>query len=154
MPAARLLLLVALALCLSALAGCGQETTTIAFTGTAAPPPPPPIVAASGKATLKATEFAFGASEIDAKPGKLAITLENVGSMPHELVLLKTDAAPGSLPGMGGRVAEAGSVGTLSPTQPSRSRTKTFDLKPGRYIFLCNIVGHYASGMRGQLVVK
>lgn len=150
----RLLLLAAVGgLSPLSLVGCGGGETTIGFTGAAARPPGP-LDASSGKVTLKANEFFFDANEIDAKAGKVAVTLRNVGTMPHEMVLLKTDAKPSTLPGKGGRAAETGLVDTLPPTRPSGSRTKTFRLSPGRYVFLCNIVGHYASGMYGQVLVK
>jgi uncharacterized cupredoxin-like copper-binding protein len=111
--------------------------------------------ATSGKVTVDSTEWAFSAPEIDAKAGKLKLTLDNKGKIEHELVLLKSADAPASLKiGGQGRVSEKASVGEVSETKPGVSRSTTFDLKPGRYVYVCNIPGHYASGMRGVLVVK
>ncbi|HTN23161.1 MAG TPA: plastocyanin/azurin family copper-binding protein [Solirubrobacteraceae bacterium] len=111
--------------------------------------------ASSGQANVKSTEFKFSASAIDAPAGKVKITLDNAGQIEHEFVLLKTDAAPGSLKvAANGRVSEAASVGEISETKTGVSKSTTFDLKPGRYVYVCNIPGHYAQGMRGALVVK
>ncbi|MDQ8044713.1 MAG: plastocyanin/azurin family copper-binding protein [Solirubrobacteraceae bacterium] len=113
-----------------------------------------PYDASSGKVTIKATEFAFGPSQIQAKAGKLEITMENDGAAVHELVVLKTDADPGSLKVTDGRVGEADSVGEISETNPGKSASHTFDLKPGKYLIVCNVKGHYMQGMRGQIVVS
>jgi uncharacterized cupredoxin-like copper-binding protein len=128
----------------------------------AAPAPAKPRVttpaaldASSGRATVKSTEFKFSAAAIDAPAGKLTLTLDNAGKIEHELVLLRTSAAPGALKvAANGRVSEAASVGEVSEIKSGVSKATTFDLKPGRYVYVCNIPGHYAQGMRGALVVK
>jgi len=91
---------------------------------------------------------------ITTKPGRFTVTLENTGSIPHEFVLLKTDAAPGSLAVKGGRVDEGTSVGEVSETNGGARKSTTFRLKPGKYVYVCNIPGHYGDGMRGQLIVR
>lgn len=148
-------------------AGCGSsakqddaKTTkpAVAEAGTKAvstTPAPAPLDAASGNVTVTTTEFKFSAPEIDAKAGKLKVTLVNKGKAVHEFVVLKSDAAPGSLPPAGGgRVSEKTSVGEVSETDPGKTKSATLDLKPGKYIYVCNIPGHYMSGMHGELVVK
>jgi uncharacterized cupredoxin-like copper-binding protein len=115
----------------------------------------PALDASSGKATVTATEFGFSTAAIDAPAGKLQVTLHNAGSVPHEFVLLKTSADAGSLKvADNGRVSESASVGEVSEIKSGVSSSTTFDLKPGRYVYVCNIPGHYASGMHGVLVVK
>jgi uncharacterized cupredoxin-like copper-binding protein len=116
---------------------------------------PAALDASSGKVTVTSTEFRFSAPQIDARPGKLTLTLDNAGSIVHELVLLKSSAAPGSLKvAANGRVSEATSVGEVSELKSHATNSTTFDLKPGRYIYVCNLPGHYANGMHGLLVVK
>jgi uncharacterized cupredoxin-like copper-binding protein len=116
---------------------------------------PAALDASSGKATVQSTEFKFSASAIDAPAGKLTLTLKNAGAVEHELVLLKTSAAPGALKvAASGRVSEAASVGEVSEIKTGVSKSTTFDLKAGRYVYVCNIPGHYSQGMRGVLVVK
>jgi plastocyanin len=111
--------------------------------------------ASLGTATLTSSEYAFSAPEIDARPGKLTLTLANTGAIVHELVLLRSSASPGSLKvAASGRVSERASVGEVSETRSGAAAATTFTLKAGRYIYVCNLPGHYASGMRGRLVVK
>lgn len=140
--------------------GAPSRTTPAAPGAGATMPAPAPLpstrlnASASGRATVSAQEFAFSAGRIDARAGRLRLTLRNRGTVAHEIVLLRTDAGATTLPGQGGRVSEATAVGKVPLTAPGSSRTAGFTLKPGRYLFVCNVVGHYASGMRGRLVVR
>lgn len=135
----------------AALAGCGSDSysdsdsTTSANTGTQA---------TAKSVTVDATEYAFDPPTLTADAGKVSITLANKGKIPHELVVLKTDEAPGALTVSGGRVSEDAAVGEVSETDGGSAKTKTFDLKAGRYVYVCNIPGHYKDGMRGALTVK
>lgn len=141
-------------------AGCGSSDSSSSGSSAASAPStstaaatPGPKVAAGGKLALASKDFAFDAKEIQAKPGKLAVTLENMGPSPHEFVLLKSSAAPGSLPVKGGRVSEDTSVGEIAEIGSGAKGAHTFDLKAGTYVFVCNIPGHYGDGMRGRLTV-
>jgi len=119
------------------------------------PAAPAALDASSGKATVTSTEYRFSAPQINARAGRLTLTLDNAGSIAHELVLLKSAAAPGALKvAANGRVSEAASVGEVSELKSHATNSTTFDLKPGRYIYVCNIPGHYGSGMHGLLIVK
>lgn len=136
----------------SAAASTPAATTTAAA---AAPATPAAVAATGGKVTVATTEYAFAPTAITAKAGKLKLTLQNKGAIQHELVLLKSDAAPASLKvGSGQRVSEDASVGEVSETDAGKSASHTFDLKPGKYVYVCNIPAHYGLGMRGELTVK
>lgn len=137
------------------LAGCGGSDD-----GSARSDPAPSTQAAAGAASadgrlkLTAKDFSFSAETAQAKAGKLTIALRNAGSAPHELVLLKTSADPASLPVTGGRVSEKASVGEIAEIHGGSSGSHTFALAPGRYVFVCNVPGHYADGMHGTLTVR
>jgi uncharacterized cupredoxin-like copper-binding protein len=103
---------------------------------------------------ISMSEFQFTPSNSGAEAGKVTITAKNDGKVPHELVLLKTDRAATALPEKGGRVDEAASVGEIGETPAGRSGTHTFDLKPGKYVLICNLPGHYDAGMHGTLTVR
>jgi len=120
-------------------AGCGSSSSDL--TG--------------GKVTVTSTEYAFAPKVITAKAGKVEITLDNKGAIPHELVVLKTPADPGSLKvGADQRVSEKASVGEVPKIAAGKARSATLDLKPGTYVYVCNIPTHYGDGMRGVLTVK
>jgi uncharacterized cupredoxin-like copper-binding protein len=108
----------------------------------------------NGKITVGATEYAFDPKALTAKPGKLEITLDNKGKAPHELVVLKTDAAPGSLKVTDGRVSEDDAIGEVEEIDGGGTKSASVDLEAGKYVFVCNVPGHYADGMSGSLTVK
>lgn len=100
-----------------------------------------------GEMYLKPTTFT-------APAGDVTFEFTNAGKVEHELIVLKTDAAVGSLkPGDDGRVSEDESVGEVSETPAGETKSETINLKPGKYLLVCNIPGHYAAGMRATLVV-
>jgi uncharacterized cupredoxin-like copper-binding protein len=90
------------------------------------------------------------------KAGKLKVTLDNKGKIPHEFILLKTNQGAKDLKinASTSRVSETTSVGEVSEIAAGKSASKTFDLKPGKYVFVCNIPAHYKLGMRGVLTVR
>ncbi len=45
------------------------------------------------------------------------------------------------------------SLGETEEMQPGTSKDLTLDLKPGTYLLLCNVAGHYAAGMWTTLTV-
>jgi plastocyanin len=106
------------------------------------------------RTTVSMTEFAFKPDALSAKAGKLRVTATNDGSAPHELVLIRTTKAAGALPTKGDQASEAGTVGEIPEQKPGKSASHTFKLKRGAYVYICNLPGHYAAGMRGTLTVK
>ncbi len=145
-------------LSVAVVAGCGSSSSdsssaSTPSTGTAAPPAA--AAAKGGKVTVTSTEYAFAPKAITTKAGKVEITLDNKGAIPHELVVLKTSADPGSLKvGSDQRVSEKASVGEVPEITAGKAKSATLDLKPGTYVYVCNIPTHYGDGMRGVLTVK
>lgn len=105
-------------------------------------------------------------------PGQVSFRVTNAGALNHELVVLPL--AKGQYPGQraigsDGKVDEAGSLGEASRTcgadrgddNPSNngiasgaSGWTTVTLTPGRYELICNITGHYWTGMYAELDVS
>jgi len=145
-----------LAIVLVGLAGCGGSDDD-KTTSSAAPPTVstlPAETAASGKLTVRMSEFAFDPKDAVAKAGKVTIAAPNDGKVEHELVLLKTDADPAKLPMDGGEVDESSSVGEIADVPAGGTKSHTFTLTPGKYAMVCALPGHYQSGMYGSLTVK
>jgi uncharacterized cupredoxin-like copper-binding protein len=131
--------------------GGGGQADTPAATKTQKTTPPP---AASHALTIRMTEYAFDPKDAVAKKGKVTISAPNNGQIVHELVLLKTDADPASLPKKGDKVDESTSVGELADVQPGATKKATFKLAPGKYAMVCALPDHYENGMYGPLPVK
>lgn len=125
---------------------------------------PASTTAAGGGATLPAADgtpvhaeatdqdathqkFTFDTTSVAA--GKVTFTLKNSGNRQHELIVLKTDTAFDALTvGADNKVSEDASVGEISETDAGKTGTLTVDLKPGKYVLVCNIEKHYGQGMR------
>ncbi|MEA2139885.1 MAG: hypothetical protein QOG56_3035 [Solirubrobacteraceae bacterium] len=108
----------------------------------------------AAKLAVTASEFAFDPSTLAAKPGKLTITMKNAGKDGHELVVLRTATKADGLKVSGGRVSEKDAIGEIGDTAGGASKSATFDLEAGTYVYVCNIPGHYGKGMRGTLTVR
>jgi len=87
--------------------------------------------------------------------GDVTFNAVNSGTIPHELVVLKTDLSPELLPARATdptRVDE-GAAGSLGEIEDSvldvtgSTGTLTLDLAAGKYVLICNVSGHYKAGM-------
>ncbi len=97
--------------------------------------------------------------EVSSRPaGSVTLTVRNSGTIEHEMVVLRTDLAPATLPVEGDKVNEQGpgvtAIGEIEDIQAGATKSKTFNLTPGKYIFVCNIPGHYRDGMVATFEVK
>jgi uncharacterized cupredoxin-like copper-binding protein len=145
-------------------AGCGSDSSSsdeasssaknqqVTSTTPASATPSPQDT--GGPIAVSMTEFEFQPDALSVKAGKVRVRAKNTGSAPHEFVVIRTDKAPGALPVKGGEASEAGAVGEIPEQKPGASATHTFRLKPGKYVFICNVPGHYQGGMRGTLTVR
>ena len=98
----------------------------------------------------------------------VTLKLKNTGSIEHELIVIRTDFDSAELPtdetgaavehgavvphGSGHGKKHAGAhVGTHLPA--GKAKTVKLKLKPGTYALVCNLPGHYASGMHSNFTV-
>jgi uncharacterized cupredoxin-like copper-binding protein len=85
--------------------------------------------------------------------GAVNLSITNIGKIPHELLVFKSDLDPSSFPlDKDGNIIEDGpGVNLVSDgdnIDPGKSQARAVDLsKPGQYIFVCNIPGHFHAGM-------
>jgi len=118
--------------------------------------------AGGGSVTINMSEYAFSPNNGSTNAGTVKISTPNQGKLPHELVLLKTNQAPGSLPTLSnGEVDEEGleakgveSPGEIEDVAPGETKSASLKLTPGKYVMICNLPGHYKQGMYGTLTVK
>jgi uncharacterized cupredoxin-like copper-binding protein len=80
----------------------------------------------------------------------------NDGKIKHEFVVLKTNRAPGKLPLKNGEANEEAfdSPGEIGGIAPSKRDSLTVVLKPGKYVLICNLPGHYRAGQSTGLNVR
>ncbi len=143
-------------------AGCGASKGSDVSTSAAAAPQSTTSTDASGNTlTVKMGDYSFTPSDPTVKAGALTINAPNDGQIQHELVVLKTDENPASLPQKGAEVDEDGleakgvkNEGEITDVAPGQTKSNQFNLTPGKYVMICNVPGHYAQGMYGSITVK
>ena len=125
------------------IAGCGKSN---------------PRTAASSGPVVEVTERDF---QIEAPThlaaGPVTLRVHNEGPDQHELIVVPRPAGRLPLRRDGLTVAEESveesEPGALEPGEPGAVRDLHVNLAPGRYIFFCNMEGHYMGGMHHEVVV-
>lgn len=151
-----LLIASATALVPAALAGCGSVAGTANVPVVHAPAPKPrPAAAATSAApiAIKLTEWAVTPATAVAQHGRVSFDVTNAGKVAHELVVLRTGKSASSL-GHGARIKESGNVGEAGDLPVGTSKTFALTLTPGHYSLVCNLPGHYMSGMHADFTVR
>jgi uncharacterized cupredoxin-like copper-binding protein len=90
--------------------------------------------------------------------GSLLLTVTNKGPDNHELIIVRTPSARLQLRSDGLTVNEEAlrrvKQKSLEPGAPGSVRELRLHLPPGRYVFFCNMSGHFLAGMHAALVVR
>ncbi len=108
---------------------------------------------AATQVSVKLVEFKLIPSPKRVPAGKVTFVAQNAGKIAHELVVLKTATPAAKLAVKGTKAVEAGKVGKIAQLKPGATRKLTLTLKPGHYVLLCNLPGHYKLGQRADLTV-
>ena len=102
---------------------------------------------AASTISVRLTEWKVVPSAARVRAGKVTLVARNVGQLDHNLVVLRTNLAPGKLPVARARATEIGRVGKTPVFSPGQTRRLTLTLKAGKYVLICNVPGHYKAGM-------
>jgi len=111
------------------------------------------------KVDASVREYSVALGQAQVGSGKIRLRVHNAGSVEHELVAFRTDLAEGAMPMKGDRINESGpGITHLDPEAEAiaagTTKTITINLAKGRYVFVCNLAGHYQSGMHAVLTVS
>ncbi len=100
------------------------------------------------------------AVDLDRVPaGPVTFTFKNVGTVEHEMLVVRTDIPVGELPvdPSTGRFAEESDswevIDEISEYAVGETKDLTVDLRPGTFQLVCNIPTHYANGMATAFTV-
>ena len=126
-----------------AAAGCGTATK----------------LAADGQVVnVTERDFSIKASPKRLSAGQVVFHALNRGPDEHELIIVRASDPKLKLRSDGMTVSEEGlessTVGTLEPGEPGSVRELRANLKPGRYVLICNMSGHYMGGMHTVVTVQ
>ena len=117
----------------------------------------PPQEAPSGSQVLvELSDYKVSVNVASVKAGSVKIGVRNVANMEHSFQVIKTDLAPDKLPvdGVTAKANEDGKVGEIPSIPAGKSAAVTIALTPGKYVFICNVSGHYQLGMRTGFTVE
>lgn len=102
------------------------------------------------------TDYKVVSNVPSVKAGTIKIGVRNLASMEHNFEVIKTDLAADQLPidPASAKAIDVGKVGEIATIPGGASAAVTLDLAPGKYVFICNIAGHYQLGMHTAFVVE
>lgn len=112
--------------------------------------------------SVELTEFSVNVDPVSVDSGETTFSVENVGGVTHEFVVVKTDLDDADLPTTeDGSVDEEGegleAVDEIEDIEAGSSEELTVDLDPGNYVLFCNVVDgtqvHYQEGMHTSFTV-
>lgn len=112
----------------------------------------------NGTVTVKQWSVTLNKSSF--APGKYRFAIMNTGTIPHELIAFRTDLALEELP-----MSPTGDVNEDDPALTSvtdgddigvgKTQMRVINLPTeGTYVFMCNLPGHFKSGMHEVITVK
>ncbi len=92
------------------------------------------------------------------KAGEVTFDVTNWSrSLVHEMLVVAVDNAEAPLPYDYNKdevvESQVKMLGETNELEPNASKALTLDLKPGHYLLICNVPGHYASGMQTDFTV-
>ena len=141
-----------------------DTAASVAASASAASPAP----SGSTSVSVGLQEFAIVPSVASVPAGTVKFVAKNTGPDDiHEMVVLRTDLDPAALPvDKDGKADEEGdgitSIGETGDVAVGETKEASFDLAPGKYVLICNIVqtepdgsieAHYKVGMRTAFTV-
>ena len=104
-------------------------------------------------------DFGIHIPEVTLPAGHYVFVDTNHGPSPHELVMWKTALPADHIPlGANRKVNEdspvlASALDSGSSLNPGETRLLTTTLEPGHYVIVCNLPGHFMTGMHVDITV-
>ena len=114
-------------------------------------------------------EWTLGTDATSVPAGRVTFAEKNDGKQEHDLLIVRTTkrelpvGLEGVRPSLAGKVVlgrehprheHASMSGALHHLGPGRSRRRSVELEPGRYVLICSLPGHYEAGQKSELLVR
>jgi len=133
-------------------AAATSEATVEPTTAASTAPSGEPTSAGTADVAIHLSEWSVGVPTTIAA-GTVNLSITNIGKIQHELLVFKSDLAPSTFPldSHGNIIEDGPGINLVSDGEnidPGAMQSRKVDLsKPGQYIFVCNIPGHFHAGM-------
>jgi uncharacterized cupredoxin-like copper-binding protein len=114
---------------------------------------------AAGTVSVTLADFSVTPDPTSASAGEITFDIHNTASQTHEFVVFKTDLAPEDLPlNKDGDVDEEGKgvehIDEVEDITGGSDAQLPVNLETGSYVLICNLPGHYQSGMHAGFTVS
>ena len=115
---------------------------------------------AASASTVNVTlhDFKIESSTSESSNGDVVFRVDNRAPVTHEFVIVRTDLPSDRLPigpdGLSVDEDQLRPAGEIGEVESGTRQTLALHLAPGRYVFFCNLEGHYLGGMHGVLEVQ
>ena len=129
---------------------CGDDEKSSTSSGTTATTP--------GKTTVKASlgEYFIKLDQLLVPAGSVQFDVSNDGKIEHEFVIIKTQPCARQASAEKRRSQRGCRIvpGRYPSVNARQTKTLEVTLKPGKYVLICNLPGHYKAGQYTGLDVK
>lgn len=130
-------------------------TTGVVSAGLVATTAPPGRPGTAGSAVSVALdEWKLVPAQLTVRPGRISFLVRNEGEIAHEFVVLRTDLHHHKIAVSGGRAVEKGRVAEIPLIPSGATKRITLTVRAGKYVLLCNLLGHYQAGQYAALRVR
>jgi len=147
--------MLALAVGLLALAGCGNSSSGTSSSASTPVTPASPTTSSTATSTAPAAatpaagqtlslaanaegQLKYSTTSLSAKAGRVSIDFTNMAPLAHNVTV----------------ASSSGTVVGATPTFQGGAKTLSLTLKAGTYKFYCTVPGHRMAGMEGTLTVQ
>ena len=112
-------------------------------------------VATGSAITVSLSDHTVQLLQTSVPSGPVTITVKNIGTVVHNLIVLRTELDHDMIPPDPAKADERGKVGgTTGQLMPGQSVQVKLDLKAAKYVLICNELAHYGIGMHAPLTVN
>lgn len=115
---------------------------------------PAETATAGGVVSVTLTEWKLVPGQVVVRPGRVSFLVRNNGTMAHEFLVLRSTRHHHSLKVKGGKAVETGRLGKIPMIPTGATKRITLTVPRGKYVLLCNMLGHYQAGQYAAMRVR
>lgn len=120
----------------------------------AGPAAPADNATSASVVSVALSEWKLEPGQVTVRGGRVSFVVRNDGTMAHEFLVLRSMRHHHLLQVKGGKAVEAGRLGRIPQIAVGESKRLTLKVTPGKYVLLCNMLGHYQAGQYASLRVR
>jgi uncharacterized cupredoxin-like copper-binding protein len=120
----------------------------------AGPAAPADNATSASVVSVALSEWKLEPGQVTVRGGRVSFVVRNDGTMAHEFLVLRSERHHHVLKVKGGKAVETGRLGRIPQIAVGESKRLSLKITPGKYVLLCNMLGHYQAGQYASLRVR